>query len=130
MSDPVFEHAQKRVKKKKGFYAHLASFIGVGFFFLAMNLFTLVEEGPEIWFFFPLLPWSIGLIIHYLNVFGFPGNGALSPEWEDKQLQKEMQEIRKKLNRREQKPSNFEEGLELKELQKQREEDWQNDDLV
>lgn len=129
MSDQIVNQAQKRVKQKKGFYKHLAAFIGVGFFFFAMNIFTLFEEGPEIWFFFPLLPWSVGLIIHYFNVFGFPGTGALTPEWEEKEIQKEVKALRRKMGYPQNK-SYEEESLELKELRKEKADNWEQDDLV
>jgi hypothetical protein len=129
MGDPILQQAQKRVKQKKDFFKHLAAFVGVGFFFFAMNMFTLVEEGPEIWFFFPLLPWSVGLIIHYFNVFGFPGTGALSPDWEAKEVQKEVKALRKKMGYSSPTSSNQEE-LELKEIRKEKATDWDRDDLV
>lgn len=129
MSDQITRQAQKRVKQKKGFYKHLAAFIGVGFFFFAMNIFTLFEEGPEIWFFFPLLPWSVGLIIHYFNVFGFPGTGALTPEWEEKQIQKEIKTLRRKMGHT-QDGHLDQDGLELKDIQKEKAGNWDRDDLV
>jgi hypothetical protein len=129
MSDPILQQAQKRVKQKKGFFKHLAAFVGVGFFFFAMNMFTLVEEGPEIWFFFPLLPWSVGLIIHYFNVFGFPGTGALTPEWEAKEVQKEVKALRNKMGYST--PKNVDQGeLELREIHKEKASDWERDELV
>lgn len=129
MNDQIEQQAKKRVKRKKGFYNHLAAFIGVGFFFFAMNIFTLFEEGPEIWFFFPLLPWSVGLIIHYLNVFGFPGTGALTPEWEEKEVQKEVKALRRKMGYSP-KPNYEEDGLELREMKKEKSSNWDKEDLV
>ena len=129
MNETIYSQAQKRVKQKKGFYKHLAAFIGVGFFFFAMNMYTLFEEGPEIWFFFPLLPWSVGLVIHYLNVFGFPGSGALTPEWEERQLQKEMRQLSHKMGHQDQGPVQ-DDGLELKELRKERDGNWDKGEFV
>ena len=129
MNDTIYTQAQKRVKQKKGFYKHLAAFIGVGFFFFAMNMYTLFGEGPKIWFFLPLLPWSVGLVIHYLNVFGFPGSGALTPEWEERQLQKEMHQLHHKMGQYESTNSNND-SLELKELRKDSESKWDKGDFV
>lgn len=126
MTDPVLSAAQKRVKKKKQFYAHLAAFIGVGFFFFAINLATLADGDFELWFFFPMLPWSIGLIIHYLVTFGFPGTGILTPEWEEKQLAKEIQEIRKKTGYVPEK----QDELELRDLSKEKDNGWGSEDFV
>jgi len=130
MSDQIYIQARKRVKQKKKFYKHLAAFVAVGFFFFAMNMYTLVDEGPEIWFFFPLLPWSVGLVIHYLNVFGFPGSGALTPEWEEKQLEKEMRTLRHKPRGAFPSKSTREDALELKDFAKEKRTDWDKGDLV
>lgn len=118
---------KKQVQKKKGFYKHLAAFIGVGFFFFAMNMVTLVDGDYELWFFFPILPWSVGLIIHYLTVFGFPGSGVLTPEWEEKQLEKEIRGIRRKKGM---KPTPSNDELELKELSREDQSNWDSEDFV
>ena len=130
MSDPVLRLAKKRVKQKKGFYVHLSTFIATGFFFLALNMATMDPWDPELWFFFPLLPWSVGVIIHYLVTFGFPGSGALSAEWEEKQLKKEMQTIRKKMGGRSNIPAYEEDTLDLPELEAQENPDWRKEDYV
>ncbi|MBK6950308.1 MAG: 2TM domain-containing protein [Haliscomenobacter sp.] len=91
----ILKRAKKRVKARKGFYAHLASFIAVGIFFFLMNMATLGEE-PNLWFFFPMLPWMVGLLIHYLRVFGFPVTGALSEEWEAREMYKAIRHERMK----------------------------------
>lgn len=126
MTDPVLTAAQKRVQKKKQFYKHLAAFIGVGFFFFAINLATIADGDRELWFFFPMLPWSVGLIIHYLTTFGFPGTGILTPEWEEKQLEKEIRDIRKKTGY----APRRQDELELKELSKEKEDNWESEDFV
>jgi len=92
MYDDHYNLARKKVKKKKGFYTHLSVFIAVGIFFLAMNIATFHESG-EWWFFFPLLPWSVGLFIHYFSIFGLPGTDILTKEWEDRELEKEMKKL-------------------------------------
>ena len=92
MYEDRYNLARKKVKKKKGFYTHLGVYIAVGIFFLAMNIATF-HESQEWWFFFPLLPWSIGLFIHYFSIFGLPGTDILTKEWEDRELEKEMQRL-------------------------------------
>ena len=87
MEDLEFRAAKKQVKKKKGFYVHFGVYLSVGLFFLLMNLAT---SPGDWWFFFPMLPWGIGLAIHYLTVFGFPGTGILSEEWEKHELEQEL----------------------------------------
>ncbi|MCB0663288.1 MAG: 2TM domain-containing protein [Saprospiraceae bacterium] len=80
MTDNAYDKARKNVKRKKGFYKHLAAYIIINTFFLITNGF---EFGP--W-----LPWGIGLAFHYVSVFGFPGSGILSREWEERELEREM----------------------------------------
>jgi hypothetical protein len=80
MTDNSYERAKKNVKRKKGFYKHLAAY-------LIINTFILINNGFE---FGPWLPWGVGLAFHYISVFGFPGSGILSKEWEDKELEREI----------------------------------------
>ena len=130
MSDPVLRLAKKRVKQKRGFFVHLSTFIATGFFFFALNMATMDPWDPELWFFFPLLPWSVGVIIHYLVTFGFPGNGALSAEWEEKQLKKEVQAIRKKMGTNRRENPYEEDRLDLPDLEPQESPDWRKEDYV
>ena len=123
-SEYFFEEAKKRVKKKKDFYGHLAAFCAVGIFFFGLALLT-GEADAFKGFSIPMLGWSIGLIIHYLNVFGFPGKSkVLSQEWEQKEIDKEMRQM----GAPPYKADEIEE-LELKEIVKRRD-GYIDDDLV
>lgn len=87
MEDWRHKEARKRVKKIKGFYSHLASYIIMGLFFIGLNLFT----SPDFfWAFFPIAGWGIGIAFHAIDVFGFPGIGR---DWEQRQLEKEMNRL-------------------------------------
>ena len=130
----IYEEAKRRVAKKKGFYKHLGIYIIVGLFFYAMNM---VTDPNDLWFFFPLLPWGVGLGIHYLSVFGLPGTDILSKEWEEKQMEEELSRL--KYQDLEGPPPALqapeegeEEQLDLKELEKRKEKkgDWDEDDIV
>ncbi len=103
--------AKKRVKKKKGYYAHLISYVSVMIFFMAINLATYSEE-PVIWFFWPMLGWGVGLLIHTFSVFGIPGVGPLDQSWEQKQIKKEMEKMGSPASYEDEVPE--EEELELK----------------
>lgn len=95
MSDnEILRKAKKRVKARKGFYGHLSAYVSVGLFFLLMNIATW-GDSHEWWFFFPMLPWGVGLLIHYLSVFGFPGSGALSDAWEEREMEKAIRHVRR-----------------------------------
>ena len=134
--DPLIKKAKDRVEKKKGFYVHLSAFIAVGVFFLMMNYVTFHEEGKW-WFFFPLLPWSIGLMIHYFVIFGLPGTDILTDSWEQKELEKEINRLKKikQLEAKTQLEKSLEEGeekLDLEELKKmpEKEKRWNEEDII
>jgi hypothetical protein len=127
MEKDVYDLARKRVKKKKGFYGHLSAFIAVSIFFFIMNIATWGESG-EWWFFFPVLPWSIGLIIHYFSVFGLPGTDIMTRDWEEREIEREARRIRgysKPMPDLEE-----DDDLELKELRRVKDERWADEDLV
>lgn len=120
--------ARKRVKKKKDFYQHLTSYLVMGVFFFVLNM---VTSFGNWWFYWPMLGWGIGLLFHYFEAFGVPGVGNFNEQWEERAIQQEMERMEGKhtTRRSEALP---EEELELKELQKEREESrkWDDSDLV
>ncbi len=122
MTDDL-KRARSRVKKKKGFFVHLGVFLSVGLFFLLINLLT--YDG-EFWFFFPMLPWGVGLAIHYIAVFGIPGTDILTHEWEKRELEKEMFNLRRKRQMLGQ--NQDEEGLDLNEPPPERARPYQHPD--
>ena len=82
-----YKEAKKRVKKKKGFYSHLIAYLAVNSVLGFLILFT---EG-EFAGFVPGLFWGIGLAIHYVTVFGFPGSQRLGGmEWEQEEIEREL----------------------------------------
>tara|TARA_R110002111_G_scaffold223820_1_gene285615 strand:+ start:117 stop:638 length:522 start_codon:yes stop_codon:yes gene_type:complete len=72
------EQAKKRVNELRGFYSHLASYVGVIGFLLLINL--LNWEG-ELWFLYPAGGWGIGIVCHAFSVF-FSG-----AKWEEQKMQ-------------------------------------------
>lgn len=88
--DSYEEIARKRVEEKKKFYQHRNVYLVIGGFFLALNLLT--SPGTW-WFYWPMLGWGIGLGIQYMKVFGFPGSGAGSDDWEEREMAKEMRRL-------------------------------------
>ena len=52
--------AQRRVRRKMGFYIHAFVFVVVNLGLLALNQLT----GRPHWSVFPLLGWGLGLVIH------------------------------------------------------------------
>ena len=125
--EEIYRTAQKRVKKKKGFYIHFGVYLAMGCFFFVMNL---VEFDGEIWFFMPMIPWGVSIMIHYFAVFGLPG-GAMSKEWEEAEMAKELERQRRLRGTTivpHEEPDPDEE-LELKEFKQLRRE-WDDKDFV
>ncbi|RMZ60813.1 histidine kinase [Chryseobacterium nematophagum] len=75
--DKVYERAQKRVKEIKSFYGNLISYCVVIPFLIIINL---IVSSKNIWFYFPMLGWGIGVIAHGLSVF------AIGKNWEDRKI--------------------------------------------
>ena len=125
MDQQLMKKAQKRVEEKKGFFGHLGAYLAMGVFFLVMNILT--WEG-EFWFFYPMVPWGAGLLIHYFSVFGLPFSRVLSADWEEQELAREVKRLQQ--NSSSQSPAPDEEFLDLKELEKRKARDWQDEDLV
>jgi len=110
-----YQRAKKIVKKKKGFYQHLGAYLSVNAFLVFIGI---ISGEPAIGFLVPAAGWGIGLSIHYLNTFGFPfTKGVMSPEWEDREIEKEMDKLQGFPE-----ASGSNESLELREIEKLRNE--------
>ncbi len=87
-----YYQAKKRVEELKGFYGNLISYIIFNTFFLVLNLLT---SPDELWFFWPLLGWGIGVLFHAMKVFDF--FPFLNKNWEERKI-KELMEKEKQNN--------------------------------
>lgn len=114
----IHDEAQRRVRKKAKFYKHLFIFVVFNVFFFSTSLFHGHPFKPLGVTFF----WGIGLLFHYLKVFGLPGSGVLSNAWEEREYKKELERLKK----RELPSHQIEEQLELKEVVK----NYRDSDLV
>ncbi len=123
--EDIRDEARKRVQAKKGFYTHFGIFAIVITFLAIINILTFTDG---FWFLYPMFGWGVGVAIHYIGVFGFPGTKILSKEWEDDQMEKEMHDL---LDTYETYP---EEELDLsadyKEKQKVKSKNWDREDIV
>lgn len=61
-----FEAAKERVEQKLGFYIHLAVFVLVN---ALLTVIDLMSSPGQLWFFWPLGGWGIGLVLHAVKVF-------------------------------------------------------------
>ncbi|WP_374442218.1 2TM domain-containing protein [Epilithonimonas sp.] len=77
----AYERAVKRVKELKSFYGNLISYCIVIPFLIIINLLT---SPKEIWFYWPMLGWGIGLAAHGMNTF------AIGRNWEERKIQEIM----------------------------------------
>ena len=55
-------------------------------FFFLLNAVTAFGNW---WFHWPIMGWGIGVLFHYLDVFGLPGVGQMSNSWEQKAMEDE-----------------------------------------
>lgn len=96
--------AKKRVKELKGFYIHLTVYIAVNGFGTITKIMNNLQDGETIneafwdfstfasWFF-----WGIGLAFHAVKALGY--NPFFSKDWEERQIQKYMEEDRKEVEK-------------------------------
>ncbi len=89
--------AKKKIEKLKGFYWHLAFYLGVNLFISISKIVSDVSEGKAfieafwdfgtfaVWFF-----WGIGIFFHAMGVFG--QNIFFGKDWEERKIDEFMEE--------------------------------------
>ena len=80
------EWARKQAKEQRDFYAHLATYAGVMLLLFIIDLLS----GDGWWFFWPMLGWGIGVVVHGITVFG---ENRFGPAWEERKAQQLMQRV-------------------------------------
>ncbi len=80
------QRARQRVLAIRGFYTHLIVYVAVNAGLVLLNV---LSTPTDIWFYWPLLGWGIGLAAHAFAVFG-PWRW-FDPEWEERQIKKTME---------------------------------------
>jgi hypothetical protein len=66
------ETAKERVELKLSFYVHLAVFVLVNALLTVIDLMT---SPGELWFYWPLGGWGLGLVLHAFKVFSSGPSG-------------------------------------------------------
>jgi len=90
MEEPIqeyerYQQAKKRVDKIKGFYGNLFFYIVVNLFLLFINL----KYSPEeLWFYWPMLGWGIGVLFHGMRAFNY--TPFLGKDWEQRKIKELM----------------------------------------
>ena len=79
-----YKEAKKKVEEEKKFYYHLGVYLVMNTFFVILNL---VTSPNNLWFYWPMLGWGLGLLLQGVRVFT---NIGLSKEWEDKRIERHM----------------------------------------
>lgn len=79
--------AKKRVEEIKGFYGNLTAYIFVNIGFLVINLLT---SPNHLWFYWPMLGWGIGVVIHGMKVFNYLP--FMDKDWEEKKIKEFMEQ--------------------------------------
>ena len=89
--DKRYKKARKKVEELKGFYIHLFIYILVN---LGMFIVNIVTTPGELWFYWPLFGWGIGILAHAMSVFGI--RGLFGKEWEERKIKQIMEKEEKK----------------------------------
>jgi Na+/melibiose symporter-like transporter len=82
-----YQRARKRVEAIKGFYIHLGVYLVVNLFLFLLNIIT---SPDQLWFYWVLLGWGIGIVAHAFFVFGF--GRLFGADWEEKKIREIMEE--------------------------------------
>ncbi len=88
--DEKYQEAKKRVEDLKGFYTHLVIYIIVN---LGLFLFNILQTPDTLWFYWPLVGWGIGVVIHGASVL--INYGLFGKDWEEKKIQEYLNKDKK-----------------------------------
>ncbi len=81
-----YYYAKKKVNDIRGFYGNLIAYIVFNIFFLILNLLT---SPKQLWFYWPLLGWGVGVFFHGMKVFGY--SPFLGKNWEERKIKELME---------------------------------------
>lgn len=85
--DALEVRAQRRVRRKLGFFVHAFVYLAVNLGLFALNQFT----GDTRWHQFPLLGWGLGLAIHGVVTFA----GLATTGLRERMLAQEIERLRR-----------------------------------
>lgn len=115
------------MKKVKGFYSHLGTWLVFSAFFIFLNITT---SRGDFWAIWPIAGWGVGVALHAIGIFGLPGLGK---DWEERMIEQEMDRVeqetmqkRTQSGRLPERTGDIEDPMELKEVRKA----WRDSDLV
>lgn len=84
-NEECYHKAKKRVEEIKGFHGHLIAFVIINVGLFLFNTVTFPNQlWFDYWFYWQLLIWGIGVVIHGLKVFNcIP---FFNKNWEDNKI--------------------------------------------
>ena len=91
--EEAYLRAQKKVKALVGFYWHLASYVIVNLFIIIL----IVSNGGKLFSFGTFATaffWGIGLMFHFLGVFG--PDFLFGKNWEERKIKQIMEKDRQR----------------------------------
>lgn len=87
--EEIMNMAKKRVEAKKGFFIHLGMYVVINVFLFLIWFFLAGGPGTYPWFLWVIFGWGIGVVANAISVF------MHSSSWERKELQKEIDRLKK-----------------------------------
>ena len=89
MNDELhYERAKERVRAIKGVYIHIFVYLVVN---LGLVIINLITNPKQLWFYWPLAGWGLGLLAHAFSVLII--GGLFGKDWEEKQIAKLMAKV-------------------------------------
>ncbi len=82
-----YQNAKKRVAALKKFYVHLGVYVLVN---ISLFLRNIIISPDRLWFYWPLLGWTIAIVLHAFSVFSF--GHPFGADWEEKKIAEFMEE--------------------------------------
>ncbi len=83
--DIRYEKAMKKVEMIKWFYVDLGLYVVIN---LGLFLLNILTTPDDLWFYWVMLAWGIGLAAHAVVVYGF--SSVLGDEWEERKIRELM----------------------------------------
>jgi hypothetical protein len=92
-----YENARKRIKEIKGFYIHLLVyvFVNIAIFIMSTRDEGILEGLTHLSNYSTIFFWGIGLLAHWVSVFG--SNLFFGKNWEEKKIKELMEKDKKQL---------------------------------
>lgn len=91
--EEIQKKAKKKVEAKKGFFIVAMIFGAVSIILTAISFIIDADPFTQFWILFPILIFGLVLGIMYFSIFGIPGTNVLTEEWEDAELNREMNRL-------------------------------------